>query len=143
MSSDAGGDPDAQGSPGPFPELDVGWLRAMAIAVSKASAAEVVLELTVSAVHKQPFGLVHGGVYSGLVETGGSIGAQLAAGRGSVVGTENHTSFLRPVREGRLRSISTPLHVGRTTQLWQTTVYDQANRAVALGQLRVLCLPPT
>jgi uncharacterized protein (TIGR00369 family) len=85
--------------------------------------------------------LVHGGVHAGLVETVCSIGAQLAAPPNvNIVGVENHTSFLRPVREGTLRATGTPLHKGRKAQLWQADIHDDSGRLVATGRLRVFAL---
>src|SRR5215467_1427500 len=119
-----------------------GWNAAMGIRFVRATADEVTAELAVGASHLQPYGIVHGGVYSGLVETIASVGAALAAmPRGqSVVGLENHTSFLHAVREGVLRATARPLMRGRRTQVWEATVTDAAGRSVASGRVRFLAL---
>jgi len=110
----------------------------MGLRLVTATPEQVVVELTVSDAHLQPFGLVHGGVHAGLVETVCSVGAQLAAPPNvNIVGVENHTSFLRPVREGTLRATGTPIHVGRKAQLWQADIHDGQGRLVATGRLRV------
>jgi 1,4-dihydroxy-2-naphthoyl-CoA hydrolase len=100
---------------------------------------EVVVEWTIDARHRQPYGIVHGGVHSGVIETVCSMGAAMNAGpRGqTVVGVENHTSFLRAVREGRLRASAKPLHVGRRAQLWQAEITDGGGRLVATGRVRL------
>lgn len=114
----------------------------MGMRVTRAEPALVELSLTVGERHLQPFGLVHGGVISGAVETVCSIGGSLNAGPDhTIVGMENQTSFLRPVREGTLRAIATPLHLGRTSQLWEARVLDERDRLVASGRLRMACLP--
>lgn len=88
--------------------------------------------------HMQPLGLVHGGVFTTVVETVASIGATLWLGdEGTVVGLSNHTDFLRPVGGGALRFEATPLHRGRSTQLWQVTVLDGDRRRVAHGKVRL------
>ena len=70
-----------------------------------------------------------------------SASALLAAPAGKVVvGVENHTSFIRPVREGRLSARAVPLHAGRRAQLWECSITDTAQRLVATGRLRVLCV---
>src|ERR1051326_3141507 len=109
-----------------------GWSGAMGIHFLRATADEVIAELTVGPQHLQPYGIVHGGVHSGMIETIASVGAALAAlPRGqSVVGLENHTSFLVAVREGKLRATARPLTRGRRTQVWEATVTDDAGRAV-------------
>jgi acyl-coenzyme A thioesterase PaaI-like protein len=80
-----------------------GWNRAMGVHFVRARPDEVVGQWTVGPEHRQPYGIVHGGVYAGIVETLCSVGAALdAMAYGlSVVGIENHTSFLRAAR-GRL-----------------------------------------
>jgi len=90
----------------------------------------------------QPYGVLHGGVLATVVETVGSISGA-AWFDGPVVGTSNHTNFLRATREGRLTARSTPIHRGRTQQLWDVDITDEAGRLVAKGQLRVANLTGT
>ena len=84
----------------------------------------------------QPYGLLHGGVLATVVETVGSISGATWYD-GPVVGTSNHTNFLRATREGVLTARSTPIHRGRTQQLWTIDITDEQDRLVATGQLRV------
>jgi uncharacterized protein (TIGR00369 family) len=118
------------------------WAAVMGVRFVRASAEEVVAELDVGPHHLQAYGLVHGGVYSGLIETAASLGASIAARahRRSVVGLENHTSFLHATRSGTLRAVAVPVHRGRTTQLWQASVNDADGRVVASGRVRLLSL---
>ena len=95
-----------------------------------------VATLEVTADHHQPFGLLHGGVLATIVETVGSISGSAWYG-GAVVGTSNHTNFLRAVRTGTLTATSTPVHRGRTQQLWEVDITDEHGRLVAKGQLRL------
>src|SRR5260221_4884209 len=119
-----------------------GWNAAMSIHFVRATMDEVVAEMEIGPVHRQPYGIVHGGVHSGLVEAVASVGAALVARqRGqSVVGLENHTSFLNAVREGRLRATARPLTRGRRTQVWEATITDTQGRTVATGRVRFLAL---
>src|SRR5262245_42747153 len=75
----------------------------------------------VSEKHQQGYGIVHGGVHCGVVETLASIGAALVAHpRGQrVVGLENSTAFIRAVRSERLHAEARPVTRGRTTQVWE------------------------
>jgi uncharacterized protein (TIGR00369 family) len=84
----------------------------------------------------QPYGILHGGVLATVVETVGSISGATWYG-GPVVGTSNHTNFLRATREGTLTAQSRPVHRGRTQQLWDVDITDEQGRLVARGQLRV------
>jgi uncharacterized protein (TIGR00369 family) len=114
----------------------------MGLEITKLGPEEVVAEWTVAPQHLQPYGIVHGGVHSGVVETVCSLGAAaVAAPRGQiVVGAENHTSFLRPARSGRLRAIGKPVQVGKKAQLWEASIFDERNRLVATGRVRLFCL---
>src|SRR6266704_3872063 len=93
-------------------EMPEGWLQAMGVTITLATKDEVRAELITGAEHMQGYGIVHGGVHCGLIESLASIGAALfALPRGQhVVGLENNTSFIRAVRTGiKLRAISTPI----------------------------------
>ncbi|MGH3311005.1 MAG: PaaI family thioesterase, partial [Streptomyces sp.] len=86
----------------------------------------------------QPYGIVHGGVYCSLVETAASVGAAVWFGdRGNVVGVSNHTNFLRALRAGTVTATATPIHRGRTQQLWLVTVTDDEGRDIARGEVRL------
>jgi uncharacterized protein (TIGR00369 family) len=121
-----------------------GWNEAMGIRFVRATADEVVAELEVERVHQQPYGIVHGGVHAGVIETLASTGAALSAGsRGqTVVGLENTTSFIRAVRAGKLRATARPITRGRRTQVWETTIVDSDGQTIAIGRVRLLCLEP-
>jgi uncharacterized protein (TIGR00369 family) len=121
-----------------------GWATAMGLEAVKMQPDEVVMEWTVGPHHLQPHGIVHGGVHSGVVETVCSIGASLhAAPRGQIVmGIENHTSFLRAVRDGRLRASAKPIHVGQRAQLWEAAITDEKGRLVATGRVRLFSQEP-
>jgi 1,4-dihydroxy-2-naphthoyl-CoA hydrolase len=124
--------------------LPHGWVKEMGITITRATAAEVTCEWEVGEKHHQGYGIVHGGVHCGVVETLASVGAALAAQpRGQmVVGLENNTSFIRAVRSGKLRAAATPLTRGRTTQVWEVRICDEQDRLVAAGRVRLLCLDP-
>ena len=119
-----------------------GWNSAMEIRLVRATVDEVTAELEVGPRHLQAYGIVHGGVYSGLVESVCSIAAALWARQHhqSVVGLENHTSFLRAVREGKLSATARPLMRGRRTQVWEAFVVDGSGRVAAQGKVRLIAL---
>jgi 1,4-dihydroxy-2-naphthoyl-CoA hydrolase len=119
-----------------------GWNKAMGLRFVRATEDEVVVELDIGPVHRQPYGIVHGGVYAGVIETVTSTGAALYAMRRgqAVVGLENHTSFLKAVREGTLRATARPLSRGRSTHVWEATVISAEGHAVASGRVRLFSL---
>ena len=124
-------------------ELPEGWLKAMGVTITLATGDEVRAELTVGPEHLQGYGIVHGGVHCGLIESLASIGAALFAlplGK-HVVGLENNTSFIRAVRAGtKLHAVSTPVTRGRRSQVWEARVLDEEDHMVATGRVRLLCL---
>lgn len=119
-----------------------GFDQTMGFRMVKVSPDEVVMEYDVDERHRQPYGIVHGGVHCAAVETVCSIAASVnAMSRGqSVVGIENHTSFVHAVRQGTVRVTATPLSRGRRSQIWEATARDEAGKIVSTGRLRLLCL---
>lgn len=119
-------------------ELLGGFAERCGLRVTSADGDRVVLEWEVTPELHQPYGIAHGGVYCTAVETAASIGAALWFGeRGKVVGVSNTTDFLRAARDGRLVAVATPLHRGRSQQLWTVEITDEQERLVARGQVRL------
>ncbi|HSC03493.1 MAG TPA: PaaI family thioesterase [Solirubrobacteraceae bacterium] len=90
--------------------------------------------------HHQPWGLVHGGLYTTAIESFATTGAfEAVKDQGlQAVGVSNHTDFVRPHRSGRLGVIATPIHQGRTQQLWQVEIRrPEDHKLVARGQVRL------
>jgi uncharacterized protein (TIGR00369 family) len=90
--------------------------------------------------HHQPWGLVHGGLYTTVIETFATTGAYEAVkDQGQMaVGVTNVTDFLRPHRTGRLAVVATPIQQGRTQQLWQVEIRrPEDDKLVARGQVRL------
>ena len=91
-----------------------GWVKEMGIVILTATPEEVSCEWEVSEKHLQGYGIVHGGVHCGVIETLASVGAAAVAHpRGQrVVGLENSTSFIRAVRSGKLHALAMPVRAG-------------------------------
>lgn len=122
--------------------INDGWVKTMNVEFKTVTPQEVIAELTIGSQHRQPLGLVHGGVHAGLIETVASVGASVAVfERGCfAVGLENHTSFLHAAREGRLRAVGKPLQAGRQTHIWEVNIFDQNQRLVASGRVRLMII---
>ncbi|MEZ4448203.1 MAG: PaaI family thioesterase [Nannocystaceae bacterium] len=121
-----------------------GYVRAMGLRFTRIDEDEVVCEVPVGPHLEQPYGIVHGGVYSTIAETCASVGAgvwALRRGR-TVVGLENSTSFIRAVRSGVLHGVGRPLHRGRATHVWDIVITDDEGRTAATGRVRMMCLDP-
>lgn len=103
---------------------------------------------TAAAKHHQPYGIVHGGVHSSVVETLGSIGGQAWVmardAQAYVVGVNNNTDFFRAVSEGAMTSVGVPLHQGRLQQLWLIETHsDVDGKLISRGQVRLQNLYPS
>ncbi len=90
--------------------------------------------------HHQPWGLVHGGLYTAAIETFATTGAyQAVKDQGQLaVGVTNITDFLRPHKSGRLTVLATAIQQGRSQQLWQVEMRRaDDDKLVAHGQVRL------
>jgi 1,4-dihydroxy-2-naphthoyl-CoA hydrolase len=87
----------------------------------------------------QPFGILHGGASVVLAETLGSIASFLCiTDPGKVaVGLEINANHLRPVKEGYVYGKVTPIHVGRTTHIWDIKITNEQNKLVCVSRLTV------
>lgn len=85
----------------------------------------------------QPFGLLHGGASVALAETVASIGANLVLdpSRQAAVGVEINANHLKGVRSGRVTATARPLHIGRSTQVWQIDIEDENGRPVCASRM--------
>jgi len=85
----------------------------------------------------QPMGLLHGGASVVLAETLGSVGGTLCVDTEThyCVGIEINANHLRAVREGYVTGTARPVHLGRTTQVWQIHIHDGGDRLVAVSRL--------
>lgn len=97
--------------------------------------------LEIADIHHQPYGVVHGGVYCTLAETIASTGAAvwaMAQGMAGAVGVSNTTDFLRATSSGVLMAEATPIHRGRTQQLWEVSITREGDeKLVAHSQIRL------
>jgi len=99
-------------------------------------------EMPIDARHIQPYGILHGGVSVVLSETLGSLAAANAAPEGAqVVGIEVNANHLASVAQGgSVTARCRPLHVGRTTQVWQTEIFRADGRMACVSRLTAAVL---
>jgi 1,4-dihydroxy-2-naphthoyl-CoA hydrolase len=98
----------------------------------EATAGRVVGRMPVDG-NTQPLGYLHGGASAVLAETVASIGAWLASGGQPTFGLEIKVNHMRSVRAGWITATAVPLHVGKTTQVWEIRVRDDDDRLVAFS----------
>ncbi|MES2183696.1 MAG: hotdog fold thioesterase [Pseudomonadota bacterium] len=85
---------------------------------------------------RQPMGLLHGGVSVVLAETLGSIGAIYSCPEGyAAVGLDINANHLRAVRDGWVTGTARPVHIGRTTQVWQIDMVDDSGKTSCVSRI--------
>jgi uncharacterized protein (TIGR00369 family) len=90
---------------------------------------------------RQPYGILHGGVSVVLAETLGSCGAAFASPAGTrAVGLDINANHLRATTAGWVTGIARPVHVGRSTQVWQIELSDDAGRLTCVSRLTMAIL---
>jgi len=113
----------------------------MGMSLIECSSERVVITMPVEG-NTQPYGLLHGGASAVLIETAGSIGAALHAGRDAmVVGLDINATHHRSASEGIVTATATPLSLGRTLTSYEVQVHDSAGRLVCTGRLTCLIRP--
>ena len=92
---------------------------------------------------KQPWGLVHGGVFASMAESLASQATMLGVyEQGNIaVGLSNHTSFMRPVIEGYVNASGRRVHRGSTTWVWEVELTDDQGRLCALSRVTMAVRP--
>ncbi|HCS27903.1 MAG TPA: esterase [Spongiibacteraceae bacterium] len=104
----------------------------------------IVATMPVNERTKQPFGILHGGASVVLSETLGSVAGVLCAEPGSVVvGLEVNANHLRSATDGEVTGVVRPLHIGRSTQVWETHISDQQGRKLCVSRLTVMVKAPS
>ena len=92
---------------------------------------------------KQPMGILHGGVSVLLAEMLGSCGAACASPPGHrSVGVEVNANHIRSVSEGWVTGVGRPLHVGRSTQVWQIEMTNDKGQLTCVSRITMAILPP-
>lgn len=113
------------------------FLEKLGLTIEEASPERVVATMPVEG-NTQPDGFLHGGATMSLIETIGSMGAALAAGwpEHLVVGQQQTCNFLSTATSGTVRGVGTPIHKGRSTQVWDIDVTSaETGRRIAAGRL--------
>jgi 1,4-dihydroxy-2-naphthoyl-CoA hydrolase len=95
--------------------------------------------------HKQPFGLVHGGVYAAFAEGLCSFTTYMnVREHGKIaVGSSNFTSFLRPVMSGVVNVEARAIHRGRTTWVWECEFTNEDGKRCAASRVTLAVIDPT
>ncbi len=85
----------------------------------------------------QPFGILHGGASCVLAETLGSIGGQFCVdpAKQIVVGLEINANHIRGAKEGHVYGTAKPIHLGKSTQVWEINIVNDSKQLVCVSRL--------
>ncbi|HTW43769.1 MAG TPA: PaaI family thioesterase [Solirubrobacteraceae bacterium] len=121
-----------------------GYDRHYGLQFAAFSDTEVLARVAVRDELKQPYGLIHGGVYASIAESVASLAtaAGVAAAGERAMGLSNNTSFLRPITEGNVHARAVRVHRGRTTWVWDVTFTDDQGRTCALTRMTIAVRAP-
>jgi uncharacterized protein (TIGR00369 family) len=120
--------------------LDFEWgqtiMGTLGIEVIEFSRERVVATMPVTPKTHQPFGIMHGGVSVVIAETVASSGSYLFIDRErqKAVGLEINANHIRSVSEGYVKAVGIPVHVGRSTLVWDVRIYDEAEHLVCISR---------
>jgi 1,4-dihydroxy-2-naphthoyl-CoA hydrolase len=115
----------------------------LGIVLTELTPERVVATMPVDDRTRQPFGLLHGGASVALAETVASLGGTMNVDleRFAVVGVEINANHIRAKRDGTVTGTATPIHVGRSTQVWEIRIVDEDDRAVCVSRCTLAVVP--
>ena len=118
------------------------FIEALGVRYIAVTKERILAEMDAGQEHTNGADIVHGGVYMAFADTLGARGAIMNLPEGMRTSTlESKTNFLRGTAPGTLIGESTPVHIGRTTQVWQTVVSDRGGRKLAVVTQTQIVLP--
>lgn len=92
---------------------------------------------------RQPLGLLHGGASAALAETIGSVGSAFIIDQEKYrcVGLEINANHLFGAKEGTVTARAKPLHIGRSTHVWDIRIFLENGKLVCVSRLTVAIIP--
>jgi 1,4-dihydroxy-2-naphthoyl-CoA hydrolase len=120
-----------------------GLADVLGIEVLELTPIRVVATMPVDHRTRQPFGILHGGASVALAETVASLGATANVDREEfvAVGLEINANHLRAKSDGTITATATPIHIGRTTHVWDVRIEDESGRPVCASRCTLAIRP--
>ena len=111
-------------------------LRILGIEIERIEKEEIVLTMPVDERTHQPYGYLHGGTSVLLAETAASIGGGLHIDLNTqaVFGIEINANHVRSKRDGKVTAVATPIHIGRTTMVWNIDITDEKDQLLCISR---------
>jgi len=115
----------------------------LGIELTELTRERVVATMPVDERTRQPFGILHGGASVALAETVASLAATMNVDleRFNVVGIEINANHIRAKRDGVVTGTATPIHVGRSTQVWEVRIVDEEQRPICVSRCTLAVVP--
>ncbi len=118
-----------------------GLAHTLQMTVVEATTERVVMTMPVTAQHLQPWGYLHGGASVALTETAATVGAFLNCPPGMVAfGQEVNANHIRSLREGLLTATALPLHIGRTSHIWEIDIRNEQQKRICVSRCTLAVL---
>lgn len=115
-----------------------GLTRALGITIVELKPERVIAAMQVTPDHLQPFGYLHGGASVALAETVASIGAFFNCPPGKTTfGLEINANHVRPKRDGVVTATGVPIHLGKSTQIWDIRIVDEQDRLICVSRCTI------
>jgi uncharacterized protein (TIGR00369 family) len=128
--------------PGATPVLSGGMPQALGVRVTALTRKKVVGEMDIKPLHMNQNGRVNGGAIMAFADVLGAVGAVANRPPGYRGGTiESKTNFFAAGAGPVLKAVSIPLHIGRTTSVWQTTISNADGSMVAMVTQTQISVP--
>jgi len=118
-------------------------MNTLGIEIVEYTPERVVATMPVTPKTHQPFGLMHGGVSVVIAETVASAGSYQFIDRETqrAVGLEINANHIRSVSDGTVKAIGTPVHIGRTTIIWDIRIYNEEEKLVCISRCTMAVIP--
>jgi 1,4-dihydroxy-2-naphthoyl-CoA hydrolase len=114
-------------------------MEALGIEAVELNPDKVILSMPVGPHTHQPFGFLHGGASVALAETAASIGGMLNVdpSQFNVFGIEINANHVKSKRDGVVRGIAKPLHIGRTTMVFEIKIVDEEDNLISISRCTI------
>lgn len=114
-------------------------MNSLGIEVKEVSKEKIIMTMPVDERTRQPFGLLHGGASVALAETVASYGGFLNVNPESqgIVGLEINANHIKGKKDGVVTAVGTPIHIGKTTQVWEVRIVDEAGQLICLSRCTI------
>ncbi|WP_173915775.1 hotdog fold thioesterase [Halobacillus sp. Marseille-Q1614] len=114
-------------------------MESLGMEVVKATPSEVTLSMPVDKRTHQPMGFLHGGASAALAESAASIGAflNIDSDKQQVFGIEINANHVKSVRGGKVYGKATPLHLGKTTMVWEIAITDEEDNLISASRCTI------